>query len=457
MKHSILFTAAFICISILKLNAQNYGLDNTDPSVFTKYRIPDTDLRSLWFGTSLYFNSNKQDYTNDPSADSYYHSNFGYSLHPYYYLLKESDNKYFNIDANIAGSYSHSYSENHYPTDPFFSSDKNNNFSTNITLSISNNNYLNRSNIFYSLCSDINVNMSDSKHEGNYRTISHSYSGSKNQNYKFSLGVGVGKIRNVTPVVTAIRFQERLKQINLLDKNLSNETIENLAQHFSRQNYFSMVHVRPDKYFWQSIDNSLTKDGVSLSGLNMYSSAYLMESLNEIRFLRQEGCMAGFNFQFNYQNTYQANGDNHQIDEEFFTLGNVYLKYSHQLNLNSQVNFNLSLSAGPNVIAHPESKQFYSLDAGAGYNYEITDWLVASVSDQFGLEFQNKSLQQKILTNSFMIGVNYFVEDNLSFNFNYNWGYSIYKNYYLYNPSTNNNHSVNIGFTYYIDRGILIN
>ncbi len=456
MKHSALFIISFSLIFILKIDAQNYGLDNTDPSVFTKYRIPDTDLKSLWLNTSLNFNSSKQDYTDDPNVNSNYHSNFGYGLHPYYYLLKESENKYFNIKANISGSYSRSYSEYHYPTDPSFSSDKNNTYSTNIILNFINNNYLNNSNVFYSLKSDIDVYMSDSKYEGNYMTISNNYSGMKTQNYNFSFGVGIGKIRNVTHVVSAIRFQERLKQINLLDKNLSNETIEELAQQFSRQNYFSDVHVRPGKYFWQSIDNSLSKDGVALNGLNMYSSSYLMETLNEIRFLRQEGCMGGFNLQFNYQNTFQSNGNSHQIDEEFFTLGNVFIMYSHQLNLNSQVNINLSVSAGPNVIAQPEARQFYSLDAGAGYNYELTDRLVTSLSEQFGLEFQNKTVQQKILTNNFVASVNYFVEDNLSLNFNYNWQYSIYKNHYIYNPSMSNGHSLNIGFTFYIDRGILI-
>ncbi len=457
MKHSNLFILLFVFVSILKINAQTYGLDNTDPSEFTKYKIPDTDLKSLWFNTSFNFNSSKQDYIDDPSVSSYYHSNFGYGLHPSYYLLKESENKYFNINANLSGSYSHSYSENHYPIDPFFSSDKNNTYSSYITLNFINNNYLNNSDVFYSLKSDINVYMSDSKQEGEYRNPSRSYNGMKTQDYNFYFGFGLGKIRNVTSVVSAIRFQERLKQINLLENNFSNETIENLAQQFSRQNYFSAVHVRPNKYFWQSIDNSLSKEGISLNGLNMYSSAYLMETLNEIRFLRQEGCMAGFYLQLNYQNTYQAYADNHQIDEEFFTLGNAYLAFSHQLNLNSQINFNLSLSAGPNVIAHPEAKQLYSLDANSSYSYEITDKLVTSVNDGFNLKFMNELAQQKILTNNFLFSVNYFVEDNLSFNFNYNWQYSIYKNYYVYNPSTNNGHSLNVGFTYYIDRGILIN
>ncbi len=456
MKNSILFISAFISIFILKTNAQTYGLDNTDPSVFTKYKIPNTDLKSLWFNTSLNFSSNKQDYTGDTNVNSYYNSNFGYNLRPSYYLLKETDNKHLYFKMDLSGHYSHSYSENHYSTDPYLSSSKNNMYSTSIYLNFLNNNYLNSSDVFYSLSSSISVSMSDAKNENNNGTTTNSYTGNKNQYYNFLLGFGFGKLRNVTPVVSAIRFQERLKQVNLLNKDLSNEAIEGLAQQFSRQSYFSSVHERPNKYFWQSIDDALSRDGISLNGLNMYSSSYLMETTGEVRFLRQEGCIVGINAQLQYQNTYQAYAGNHQLEEEFYTLGNMYINYSHQLNLNSQVNFNLSISGGPNVIANQLIKQLYSLDAEAGYNYELTDRIVTSLSDEFSLDFRNESVQQKILRNNFILSVNYFIEDNMSFNFNYNWQYFIYKDYNLYNPSTNNNHSVNVGFTYYIDRGILI-
>ena len=102
-------------------------------------------------------------------------------------------------------------------------------------------------------------------------------------------------MRNVTPVASAIRFQERLKQVNMLNSDLSDNTIEDLAQQFYKQPYYSIVHERPDKYFWQDVEKTLPNDGVSLKDLNMYADAYLRESVNEVRFFRNEGFMAGVN------------------------------------------------------------------------------------------------------------------------------------------------------------------
>ena len=457
MKYSTLLIAFFISILILKIEAQNYGLDNTDPSVFTKYKIPNTNLKSLWFNTGLNFNSNKQDFKDSPNISSYYNSNFGYNLNPKYFLLKESEDRFFNISCDVYGSYRRNYTERHNSTAPYVSSDNYKTYYTIINLNFTNNNYENNSNLFYSLGSSISATLSDSKEESIYNSTSNYYNSNKTQDYSVLLGVGFGKIRNVTPVVSAIRFQERLKQLNLLDNNLSDETIENLAQQFSRYDYFSTAHARPNKYFWQSIDNELLKDVIKLNRLNMYASSYLMETLNEIRFLRQEGYRTGINLQLDYQNIYSANNNDHQLEEEFYTLGNAYINFSHQLNLCSQISINLSVSAGPNVLANPTIKQMYALNAGTGYKYELTDRIVTSLNDNFNIKFLNEIVQQKILTNNFTFSVNYFIEDNLSFNINYNWGYSIYKNYNIYNPTLNNGHSLNVEFTYYIDRGILIN
>jgi|WetSurMetagenome_2_1015567.scaffolds.fasta_scaffold401829_1 hypothetical protein len=63
MKHSIsLFAILLISIQVL---AQNYGLDNADPTLFTKYKIPETNLSTLYFNTQMNFNSTKYNYSND--------------------------------------------------------------------------------------------------------------------------------------------------------------------------------------------------------------------------------------------------------------------------------------------------------------------------------------------------------------------------------------------------------
>ena len=457
MKHYNLLLALFISILAVNIYAQNYGLDSADPSVFTRYKVPDTDLRSLWFNTSLNFSSNKQSYTTGFNTNSDYNSNFTYNLSPNYYYLQESDNRYLNFNANIGGGYSRWYSENRNNNSSYINTSKQNEYSTSIYLNLTDNNYKNNGDVFYSIASRILVNMSDTKRDNNnYGISSASYMGSKSQNYNFSFGIGIGKLRNVTPVVSAIRLQERLKQVNLLNTNLTDKTIEDLAQQFSRQNYYSQVYVRPDKYFWQGIEKILTDDGISLSGLNMYADEYLRETTKEIRFLRQEGFMSGINFQLNYQNYYSVVSGGQSLTEQLFTLGNAYLTYSHQLNLNSQISFNVSISGGPNLLAKPSVRQQYSLGANAGYNYELTDRLVTSLNNSFGLIFQNGNYRNKYLTNDLQLSLNYFMEDNLSLNASYEWSYSDARTFTTTVLSNRSINTINAGFTFYIDRGMLI-
>jgi|ERR1035437_4322800 hypothetical protein len=117
------------------------------------------------------------------------------------------------------------------------------------------------------------------------------------------------------------------------------------------------------------------------------------------------------------------------------------------MNLNSQINLGLSLSGRPNILKNPDARQQYSLVADIGYNYELTDRLVASLNNTFNLVFLNYNKQQKTLINNLGFSLNYFIEYNLSLNANYQWSYEVYKNNYYENP-TNNNHSINLGFTF---------
>ena len=339
--------------------------------------------------------------------------------------------------------------------------------------------------IYFIVGANINAYIDDQKREDPINIYYDTYNSNKNQNYIVSAGIGWGRMRNVTPVVEAIRFQERLKQVNALNNDLDEKTIEDLAQKFSQVNYYADVHDRYSKYFWQDIEKSLSNDGVSLAGLNQYSDSYLKEVLSEVRFVRNEGLETSFNLQVNYQNQYQYQrqyllinnydsnyyssyyypvNDGPFINEQLYMLLNGSLAYSHQLNLNSQLNFNLSLSGGPNLIHNSDSynfpgnkniKQEYSFNCGIGYNYELTDRIVAAINNNFALSFQNADVQGKTLSNILNLVLRYFVEDNLSLTATYTWNYTDSKSIYYMWENEGNNHYVSVGFTYYIDRGLI--
>src|SRR5665647_1929855 len=117
MKHYILFITILFFVSLTETNAQKYGLDNTDPSVFTNFKIPDTDLRSLWFNTNVNLSTNKADYLAPDfgimRTGSSYYSHSQYSLNPNYFLLHESEARYLAFNVDLSGTYSRNYSENH--------------------------------------------------------------------------------------------------------------------------------------------------------------------------------------------------------------------------------------------------------------------------------------------------------------------------------------------------------
>jgi hypothetical protein len=461
MKNSVVLILVILSVSI-DASAQTYGLGNADPAVFSRFTIPETNLNSLWFNTNFSFSS--QSHSNLFDTGPNYNSvsqNLSYALSPRYYLLRESDDRYFQISGILSGSYSYSDGRSEGSGVPLNSFHKQSYDALSLNLSQTLRNYAHGSDLFYSIGSNVQLYLNDQRNDvpTSDSTRMSSYYGYKDQIYGLSIGFGWGKMRDVTSVVSAIRFQERLKQLNLLNSDLSEKAIEDLAQQFYRQGYFSQVHVRPDKFFWQGVDNTLSADGVSLGGLNEYAASYLRETPGEVRFSRNEGLVGGVNMALNYTNDYysaQSNPPSGSITEELLVLANAYVNFSHQLDLNSQFRFNLLAQGGPNLTKHPGIRQQYEITGGVGYDYELTDRVVASANNKFDLLFQNSARQGKQLSNVSSLSVSYFIEDDLSFGAHYTLDYEEYKGWEnSLGHSRETDNYVSLGFTYYLDRGML--
>jgi hypothetical protein len=458
MKKLIIFYFIFI-ITTVTITAQNYGLGNTDPSVFTKYRIPETILNLASINTNFTFNSSKnsQSYADSyGSSDFYsdYNSDLTYSLSPKYSYLNERDDQIFSFNANFNGSYN--WKNEKLSSDVYDYDNKTITFDLGVSSSYSK--YLNPDELFFSVSSNMVFNIKDRYMDHQVNHFNTFYDGEKLQNYNLFLGFGFGKIRNVTPVVSAIRMQERLKQLNLLNNDLSEDIINDLAMQFSKSGYYDSIYNRAEKYFWQDIENVLAKDGISLKGLNQFGSSFLHDVTKEIRFLRSEGLAAGVNMQLNYFNHFiSVTSDANKIYEQFNIMGNAYLNFSHQLSLNSQIGGNISLSGGPNIIKRSDYKQNYSVGLNLGYDYELTDRFVLSCKNTLSLLFvnqKNPETQLKILNNNLSLSLDYFIEDMVSLNATYSLQYSEEK--YQSNKSTNNINNILIGITYYLNRGFIL-
>ncbi len=449
---------AMIVFATQMAAAQTYGLDNTNPAVFSSFRIPKTDLSALWFTSGINYSSNNflVSETGGPNSGRF-NSNLGLNVSPYYYRLEESDNRYLSLNASASGAIQDQYNEydGTYFGTPHNTSLSNN--SVNISISGTYRDYASSGDYFYSAGTNDQFGLNATYQKSSSGFLTTPYAGALTQKYNFTFGIGVGKMRNVTAVVSAIRFQQRLKQLNLLNGDLSESTIEDLAQQFYREAYYGNVHVRPDKFFWQDVQDALAKDGVSLAGLNQYADSYLREVPNELRFSRNEGAVAGLNLQVQYANSFASySGGYHNLVEALYTMANAYAQYSHQLDLKSQFSFSVNLAAGPNVVRDSPVKQQYIAGASVGYNYELTDRLVLSASNNFNVSFQNMGTQGKNLQNSVDASVNYFLEDRVSLYASYSLDYSDVRNPPLSPVRTKTiDNFVNIGVTYYIDRGFI--
>jgi len=95
---------------------------------------------------------------------------------------------------------------------------------------------------------------------------------------RYGAGVGLGRVRDATPVYQAQRLEEELRRLGALSRRLRSRTREQLAEWFALQPNVIAAHERPDKYFWGEIERILQKDGALRRGsLDAFTSFRLAE------------------------------------------------------------------------------------------------------------------------------------------------------------------------------------
>ncbi len=97
------------------------------------------------------------------------------------------------------------------------------------------------------------------------------------------LGVGVGRVRIVTPVIRALRMQERLQSVSP-GMSVSDDQVQAAAHQLARRPGYSAVYDRPDKYFWRDFF-----ERAGLSGRGPFETFYVADILRERVGVRREG------------------------------------------------------------------------------------------------------------------------------------------------------------------------
>jgi hypothetical protein len=273
----------------------------------------------------------------------------------------------------------------------------------------------------------------------------------------------------LTSVISAIRFQERLKSQSVVNQDLSESTLLNLAQQFSNNGYYSGVFNRPLKYFWNDVDLILGSEIPRINQMSSYSRFSAIEALNEIRFERFEGYNLTINFKSMY-NIQAYSSDNfvspstNEVNENHFFLLNSTFSYSHQLSMDSQIHFGVMAEAGPNLSNLSTLNQIYHLSTNGGFDIELTDKWVSETMFEFYYNRMNSKpgIVNENMTTKLSENLTYFIEDYLSFNGNV----SLVKNgfddnfegnpnfYELHREDNQTTIYYNLSLTYYFDRSL---
>jgi hypothetical protein len=116
------------------------------------------------------------------------------------------------------------------------------------------------------------------------------------ENANLDASVGYGRVRDATPVFEVILLEERLSRDGVLARPLSRPARQKLADLFSLQTNFSIVHQLPDKFFWREVERLLREDdALGPAGLAAYDVNHASEALVVARdaFFRRAGWFLG--------------------------------------------------------------------------------------------------------------------------------------------------------------------
>jgi len=194
------------------------------------------------------------------------------------------------------------------------------------------------------------------------------------------IGYGFGRLRNVNPIIRAVRLSERASAING-NLDFSRQDIQAAANQFTRYDGYQQTYDRPQKYFWDDMDLAMSPD---LSSLNTFDILYLTDVLDEGIGTRLEGWEVIGGAQFSYQNNLERierpfNQFDQLIRDELiskragvFVNGRWYKNTSltQQWGITGRVRLSYPLGNQANNV---NGKWSFSFRTGVNYLWNITD------------------------------------------------------------------------------------
>ncbi len=396
----ILVTLLFITCMFSALFG-SIGIPNNKLNIIKNYRLKNWDISKFDLDLSA-----AGDLT-DSNVDT---KNLQLNLDPYYERLIESDKRTFTFN----NDFSTNYDLSKYETGSVESNGNRISFSDDMYTSWR----MYFSDLFSiktsALISAVYTNdRSDDKDEINGDS-NELYESTRLQGTVF-LGFGIGRIYNVTPVIRALRINERMKEMG--KQELSSEEIEDVAFLISREDDYDFYFQRPDKFFWRDISG---KTHGKLDNMTVLEYEYMKESMLENIGHRYEGIAfdAGLSLYRYTKRDYERSDSLFSNDRtENFRFGpSINFDYYNNLTTSLQIGFTYSADMGFDTMTDDELNEYFTNYIGAEVLYNITDRLLFTNNINYTFtQYSDKIFDIDLFENDDSDNSNLYVSSNLNY------------------------------------------
>ncbi len=345
IKPAIYFIFLILFLSNAGYAQESVGFqDHTDISTIEQYRLPDWGYSVI----RMHLQSSGNFTGTEREGATSRRRSANIDLRPEYNYFHESEERIlaFDIEGILSGFYQRRKDDEDYPS-------QSNRVTTSRERGISSSgdyvNYFNNNRFYY-----IRGNLNYLHARGKQEDIDLRIDRSTNENVTLSLraGLGTGRIRNVTPVIRALRFRERALAIGRGDA-IDAGHIQELAQHISQQFGYNRVYMRPARHFWGDLFSIVEPVVGDLSAYEMF---YLADIFQESTGIRREGWDARigmmYTIQYNFNGTETVNLITSRGSSSLFRIATQHIgphlsaSYFKNLTLRHQIGIDANGSYG---------------------------------------------------------------------------------------------------------------
>jgi hypothetical protein len=221
------------------------------------------------------------------------------------------------------------------------------------------------------------------------------------------LGIGIGRIREVSPVFKALRLRERVEALNR-GMTLTESQIKELADKFALYPQYANIYDRYEKYFWKEISPILGSD---FDVLSLSENLYITEVMQEyIKRYQGNEILFGINFWQDYE--IEHNGDK---IKELYIGPSLSFNHYNNINLKYQIGIFSEISYLKYLTDDSTEDSKFTIDFTNSHLFDITDRI--RWDSRINLDynyFWYESIDGYTIRATLSSVIDYFIENNFS-------------------------------------------